>query len=322
MFIGVDGGGTKTAFILVNAQARILARTERGTTYHPEIGVGGVCEVLRDGIAELLAAAAVPAASIQHGFFGLPAYGEDPVVDPSLALVPEVALAPGQYSCGNDMVCGWAGAFGCTDGISVTAGTGSIAYGEYAGRSGRSGGWGEIFGDEGSAYWIGREGLAAFSRMSDGRSRPGILQQIVRERFSLARDLDLAGLVNQPGSNDRGAMAQLSQLVAAAAMAGDVAARDIFVRAGAELAAIVDATRTLMGVPDQEPIAVSYAGGVFNTGALVLDPFEASLAAGGRPYRLQVPLLPPVVGAALYAARCVGVQFDPEQKAALAASSG
>ncbi len=37
------------------------------------------------------------------------------------------------------------------DGINLVAGTGSIAYGEFAGRAARAGGWGELFSDEASA---------------------------------------------------------------------------------------------------------------------------------------------------------------------------
>jgi N-acetylglucosamine kinase-like BadF-type ATPase len=229
-------------------------------------------------------------------------------------------LAAGQYSCGNDMICGWAGALGCADGISVTAGTGSIAYGEFDGRAARAGGWGEVFGDEGSAYWIGREGLAAFSRMSDGRSGPGPLQELLRRHFGIARDLDLAGRINSPGSAERSSIAQLARVVASAAHAGDAAARGIFDRAALELAALVHATRGLLKAPEQTELPVSYSGGIFDTGALVLEPFRAELLRRQLPYRLQTPAFPPVVGAALYAARTVGMRFNDPHLDSLAAS--
>jgi N-acetylglucosamine kinase-like BadF-type ATPase len=317
MFLGVDGGGTKTTFLLLNPVGRVLARAEGGTSYHPEVGLEGVREVLRRGTHEVLAAAGLTADAIGRAFFGLPAYGEDPLVDPELALTPSAALDASRYRVGNDMLCGWAGALACTDGVSVTAGTGSIAYGEYAGRSARCGGWGEVFGDEGSAHWIGREGLAAFSRMSDGRLPPGPLLALLRSQFGVAHDLDLAGRINSDGAAARSAIAGISRIVAAAAAGGDAASIRIFVRAGHELAALVRATRAQLAVPAAETLAVSYSGGVFNTGAFVLEPFRAALAADGN-YRLQVPLLSPAVGAALVAARDAGVRFDPECLDALA----
>jgi N-acetylglucosamine kinase-like BadF-type ATPase len=313
MFLGVDGGGTKTAFLLLSPEGTVLARHEGGSSYHPEVGIEGVREVLRDGVREVLAEADLQPAAIRHAFFGLPALGEDPATDPILAGAPGAALAGGQYSCGNDMVGGWAGALACEDGIVVTAGTGSIAYGEYRGRSARAGGWGEVFSDEGSAHWIGREGLGLFSKMSDGRAPAGPLLELVRARFQLTRDIDLCGLINTPGGAARSAVAQLSQIVAAAAQAGDEAAKAIFTRAGAELARLADAVRKGLDAPEGEELALSHVGGVFRTGSLVLDPFAAALAAGGRRYRLQAPLLTPVVGAALYAARAAGIRFSRER---------
>ena len=320
MFLGVDGGGTKTAFILLGSDALLLARTEGGSSYHPQVGLEAVRAVLRAGVNELLRRARVPASAVRRAFFGLPAYGEDPSVDPALALAPRAALAAAQYSCGNDMICGWAGALACADGVSVTAGTGSIAYGEYAGRAARAGGWGEVFGDEGSAYWIGREGLGAYSRMSDGRGPRGPLHELVRRHFGLERDLDLAGRINGSGSAERSGIAQLARVVAAAANAGDATARGIFVQAGRELAALVEATRTQLAVPQQETLSVSYSGGVFDTGALILEPLRAALQAAGSGYRVQTPAFAPVVGAALYAAREAQVRFSSEQLASLASS--
>ena len=51
-----------------------------------------------------------------------------------------------------------------------------------AGRA-RAGGWGELFSDEGSGYWVAREGLQLFSRMSDGRAPRGQLYERFREHF-------------------------------------------------------------------------------------------------------------------------------------------
>ncbi len=317
MFLGIDGGGTKTAFLLLDGEGRERASAEGGSSYHPQVGLDGVRAVLEAGIREVLARAGVPVSAVTYGFVGLPAYGEDPNVDPLLATTPRVALPQERFRCGNDMVCSWAGGLGCEDGISVIAGTGSIAYGEYEGRTARAGGWGEVFGDEGSAYWIAREGLGLFSRMSDGRCAPGPLLDLVRLHYDLRQDLDLAGLINDPASAARTALAQLSRLIAAAAAAGDAACLDLYGRAGLELASLVRATRAQLSVPDSVPLAVSYSGGVFSTGALLVEPFGAALATAGTAWRLQAPRFSPVMGAALYAARLAGVRFPADSLARL-----
>ena len=67
---------------------------------------------------------------------------------------------------------------------------------------------------------------------------------------------------------------------------------------------MVDATRQHLGFTPAEPVAVSYSGGVFdNVGALLLDPFTESLQAHRSGYRVSEPVLPPAIGAALYAAK-------------------
>ncbi len=53
-----------------------------------------------------------------------------------------------EYTCNNDMVCGWAGSLAGSDGINVISGTGSMTHGERLGVGRRVGGWGELFGDE------------------------------------------------------------------------------------------------------------------------------------------------------------------------------
>src|SRR3546814_16992593 len=76
-YLGVDGGGTKTRFALIDGDGRLLGEAELGTTYHPHVGLDGVCAVLAEGVAKVLGAANLTPADIGYAFFGLPAYGED-----------------------------------------------------------------------------------------------------------------------------------------------------------------------------------------------------------------------------------------------------
>ena len=46
-----------------------------------------------------------------------------------------------------------------------------MTYGERKGLGNRVGGWGEVFGDEGSGYWIGLRGLNAFTRIATAAPR-------------------------------------------------------------------------------------------------------------------------------------------------------
>ena len=307
VYLGIDGGGTKTSFLLLAGDGRLLARHVSTTSYYLEIGFEALRALLRDGIAETLRQADLTSASVRSAFAGLPAHGED-----SARLADFDGLLEGvlpRSRVGNDMICSWAGSLGGEDGISLVAGTGSIAYGEWHGRAARCGGWGEVFGDEGSAYWLAREGLALFSRMADGRAAAGPLLERVRAHFGLAQDLDLCAAIN--GDAARSRLAQFARLVSAAAGDGDVQAGALLARAGEELAAIAGGVARQLRLPADAPVAVSYTGGVFEAGEAVTGALRAALAREVPGATLIAPRFGPELGAAMYAARLAGVRLRP-----------
>lgn len=312
MFLGVDGGGTKTAFALIDRQGQVLARNEQSSAYYLEVGMEGAADVLARGCAGLFAAAGVTANDVAFAFFGLPAYGEDRAVQLQLDALPRAVLGHARYLCDNDMVCSWAGSLACADGISVIAGTGSMAYGRIGGQGARAGGWGELFSDEGSAYWIARAGLALFSRMSDGRAPRGPLHDLMRTRLALQHDLDLCQVVYGELKGERSKVAALSRLVSEAAALGDAQAAAILESAAVEVAALVDAVRGQLGVDPGTAVTVSYSGGLFGVEGPLRAPFASALATSSAgAYRLMAPRLPPVLGAAVYAAQQVGIPLNP-----------
>ncbi len=300
-FLGVDGGGTKTRFALMDSDQKLIGEAQLGTSYFPEVGLDGVRDVLTRGVAKLLVDAGIDATRIAFAFFGLPGYGEDSKATPVLQSLPASILRHERYACDNDMVCGWAGSLGGADGINIVAGTGSIGYGRRGSFSARAGGWGEVFSDEGSAYWIATQGLNAYSRMSDGRVAKGPLHAIINEELKLTNDLDLCARVYGTNAATRSELAKLSILVAGAAAMGDAQALEIFRRAGLELAQIADALRQKLGYQTGESVRLSYSGGAFAAGDLLVRPFREALDAASPAFELCRPLHDPHYGAALYA---------------------
>jgi len=312
MYLGVDGGGTKTAFVLIDSEGHVRARHHETSAYYLEVGMDAMRAMLQRGVEATLTQAGITKNDLRFAFFGLPAYGEDSAIQPELDAAPGTFLKQDQYRCDCDMICSWAGSLACQDGVSVICGTGSMAYGQYQGRGARVGGWGELFSDEGSAYWLAREGLNLFSRMSDGRAEIGALHAIMKDRFKLNEDLDLCGYVYSTLGAQRSAIAQISQLVAQAASEGDQQARGLFERAANELVAMVEAVRKNLKVPDQVLLPVSYSGGVFDSDRLLLIPFQEGLARCHGQFKLVKPRYQPAIGAAIYAAQCANVDFSPE----------
>jgi N-acetylglucosamine kinase-like BadF-type ATPase len=314
LFLGIDGGGTKTTFLLLDRDGMIRATHNSGSAYYLETGMEPLGAMINGGIQALLRTAGVGAATIEHAFLGFPLYGQDEHTA-ELDRVPVSTLTEGRYACGNDMVCGWAGSLACEDGINVVAGTGSNCYGVYAGRSARCGGWGPLFSDEGSAYWIAISGLRLFSRMSDGRAERGPLYELIRQLLGARRDIELDAWVQTQMDLGRSRVAALCRLVRQAADQGDAQATRVFTLAAQELAELVMATRRALAITASQRVMVSYSGGVFGIGALVTAPFKAALEASGEPYAITTPRFTPAIGAALYAAKLAG---QPLSEVALA----
>ncbi|BBY26601.1 N-acetylglucosamine kinase [Mycolicibacterium sediminis] len=310
-YLGVDGGGSKTAFALIDSDGVVLARATGASSYYFNASFAIVEGVLREGITEVCASAGIDASAIDAAFFGMPGYGEASRDVAELDAMPGRALGHDRYSCDNDMVCGWAGSLAGEDGINVISGTGSMTYGERLGTGHRVGGWGELFGDEGSAYWIATRGLNAFSRMSDGRLPRGPLHALLAERLGIGSDLDAVGLVIETWGGNRGKIAALATTVCEAAQQGDSESRTILSEAVDELATLIETTRVLVGFGDHDVVPVSYSGGMF-TNDDYLDLFRAALQRLPAKYDLRLPVLDPALGAAVYAAKHSGQPLNPD----------
>jgi len=309
LYLGVDGGGSKTAFVLLDDAGRIVAEARTASCYYFDEGIELVGRILAEGVTEVCRQAGIATTDIDRAFFGLPGYGEVSSDIAHLDALPHEVLGHDRYSCDNDMVCGWAGSLGAVDGINVISGTGSMTYGEREGRGHRVGGWSELFGDEGSAYWIAVRGLNAFTRMSDGRLPRGPLAALMRDRIGVSDDLDVIDVVMNRWKGQRGRIADLAKTVVAAAAAGDAVTARILVEASAELAEIVEATRVELGFGDDEVVPVSYSGGVFSAEP-VRSGFERAIALLPAHYELRAPLVGPAIGAALYAAKRAGAPLS------------
>lgn len=307
LYLGVDSGGTKTALALIDSDGTMRGMHLAPGTYYLSLGLGAVGRVLAGAVTATLSKSELTIGDVDFAFFGLSGHGEDSTMVDGLDRLPEQYMSAGKFLCGNDMICGWAGSFACRDGINVVSGTGSICYGERNGLTARSGGWGEIFSDEGSGYWIAARGLNLFARMSDGRTPVGPLYALAKERLDIAHDLDLCAHVYTWLKGDRARIAQLCRIVLMASAAGDGQATMILSQAADELALMVDATRLRLSFDPLETIPVSFSGGVFeDAGGLLLHHFRAALQAREARYQLCEPAFSPAVGAALYAAKCHG----------------
>lgn len=258
LVLAVDGGGTKTELAFADRSGEIVFRAQ-GAGTNPMDN-----KDWRQELGRLFSSADEVLASTIHAVFGLPGFGEVTHLD-GVMLSAAAELFRGPRHVMNDVELALSGAFLGQAGILVLAGTGSMAMArDVEGNIVRVGGWGEMFGDEGSAYWIGRRALGETSQALDGRLAAvdfahGILAGLGLAANGSEQDL-MALFYGAP--NPRTAVAAVARIVDVLARSGDRTALAILHEAADHLGAHMAAVLRRAGVASAP---WSFAGGVFES---------------------------------------------------------
>ena len=165
VFLGIDGGGTKTSCLIGDETSVLGSGTAAGSNV-VRLGEAKAREALAGAIREACATAKIKPAQIERTCVGLAGAGRPEISNLVRRLLAE--LVSGESEVVGDMVIALQAAFGSGAGVMVIAGTGSMAYGrDSSGNTLRAGGWGFSVFDEGSGHWIGRFAIAALMRNYD-----------------------------------------------------------------------------------------------------------------------------------------------------------
>jgi N-acetylglucosamine kinase-like BadF-type ATPase len=306
LVLGVDGGGTTTTAWLADAAGNVLGRAQAGPSNAKAVGVDPALRALDQSIAAAFANAALapgPVASACLGLAGfdrpddrelLRAWSTQSRLIDRLLLVNDGELVVAAGTPG-----GW--------GIGVIAGTGSIAVGRTsAGKLARSGGWGHLFGDEGSAYGVALAALRRCARRADGRAKHSWAVDPLTDRLcralGVANATGLVTAVYAPGV-DRARIAALAPIVVDAAVDDEEITADLLEPAGRELAeAAAAVARALDWHAGGLPLALA-GGFLLATPDVSRSLLEHLSRLGYEPAAAQV--FEPVRGALLLARRAL-----------------
>ena len=259
LYAGIDGGQTSTVAVIADERRAILGRGSAGPCDHVGQAADSprFAQALEGALGNALREAALPDDSAFETIVaGISGY-EGAIQGRS----PKLNARTVRYL--HDARIAHAGAFELQDGIVVISGTGSVAFGRDAqGNEVQVGGWGFLFGDEGSAFAIARTALSDAMRRADAEETTRLARTALRhfERAGL-REIARAFYTEEI---DRPALAAFATTVIAAAEAGDTQALAI-VRAAAQ--ALGDLTATCagrLGYKDA-PVAVALTGGTFSS---------------------------------------------------------
>ncbi len=305
-YLSVDGGGSKTAFLITDQTGRVCSSyVAQGCTYSV-MGKETVCRILCEGAQMVLEMAGIFPKELVYAVWGISCFGEYEEMDGYLADKLTELFPCGMYFC-NDVEIGLAGSLLLHFGIHVVAGTGAIVMGkDRKGRTARANGWHEDFSDEGSGYWLGLKTLSLFAKQADFREKRSFLYEVMRQQYGLVSDMDIVSFYQQKLRGNRKETAAVQELLLMAAKLGDESAVRLYDAAAAELAQSVKGVARQLGLM-AEKTQVSYFGGIFRCGDLLLDPFSQYIKQMG--FVLKPPALSPLAGGILLAADKDGQQI-------------
>ena len=284
VYVGVDGGGTRSRALVGDATGREFGAADGGPGLidpaDPRVAAVAVAAVAREAARH--ARVRLPARALWAGLAGA---GNER----GRAAVEEELRGAGlarRVVVGSDVEAAHADAFGEGPGVLLVAGTGSVARAvDPRGDVVTVGGWGALLGDESGGYGIGLDGIRAVLRSADGREPPTDLTGALLSETGTAGPRELAGWAVGASKGD---IAALSVAVAKVSKAGDVVAARAIHRA---LCAVREHLEAVLGRTSgwggRAPVA--FVGGLIREGGVLREAVaEAAVEVGYEVRREEV----------------------------------
>jgi N-acetylmuramic acid 6-phosphate etherase len=302
--LGVEGGGTKTAWVLAEvvafcadagAEFQIL---DQGKLPPSNLRLT-TPERLREIFAEL------PKQVDRAGLFLAGCGTEED--RRSLALISRDIWPNAKIVTGSDRDSGLAAALEHGDGIVVNAGSGSSVTGRRADRIERAGGWGHILGDTGGGYFLSIEALRLILQEYD--LHRGEMQFTAKILHALSLN-NLDELVRWAQTADKMEIAMLTPVVFEAAAGGDARVNEIVEEGARVLCEYTEAVASRLHLLAPK---VALMGGLFYRDSIYTHAFRRRLKKNLPDARVINAERPPEFGAAWLAAETRGpVMFQPK----------
>ena len=299
LFLGVDGGGTKTNVALMDESHEVVAEGTGGPSNPLRVGVETAVANIAKAIDTACDSGGVSRGDIVAATLGLAGVRRADIrerVRDSFATRFRVKKT--FVTTDADIAL-----YGTTlgkAGLVVIAGTGSVCIGvDDNGEKFIAGGWGPVAGDEGGGRGIAGEALHAVAKASDGRGPLTKLSEQAADYFRASNVENLIGAIYAP-QMDNSRIAGFARLVVETAQDGDKVAIEILRDAGHELGTAAAAVLKKLGL-EKRKVPIGCVGSVFKAGELLTGPMTEIIARVASKAYLTDPQMPPAHAAALMA---------------------
>ncbi len=292
LLCGIDGGGTTTKVLVCNLEGQLVHSFQSGTINHYGAGIPKARENFADIAAKLIAECGCLPGCIFTGNSALDGLADD-------ALVKEVTKGvfhPSKVVFQSDVYIALLSFTMGNPGAVLISGTGSMACGiDAGGVFHTAGGWGQVLGDEGSAYHMALEGIKAALLAFDGLSEPTQLVASVMKFFDLEKMSEIIDKIYNPPV-EKSVIAAFAPEVEIAADEGDAVAQGILESEADWLYKLALAITRKCNTQN-----LGYYGSVLKHNHRVHSKLSASLAK--QSINLQLPEFTPEIGALIGAFR-------------------
>lgn len=311
-WIGIDGGGSKTSAVIGDNSGNILAYARKGSTNIQSISFNVIKYHFKNLIYALLNETDTQITELNSIFIS--SAGGDRAVDKNKILLALDFIDQNNIDVfiDNDALAALAsGSFG-DSGMVLIAGTGSIAYNFSSDfkKISRVGGWGYIFGDEGSGFDIGRKAITSVLKQLDGRGKETVLSKCIERALDLNNLEEIVPYFYQ-NHQIRSEVAKLSNEVFKAAIFGDEVAYNIVSDALDCLTTLVGKIRESSQEKQRKPLII--CGGLFNN-EWFKEKFYTKLITTYDDLKIAFPQLSPVIGSYIIALKYSGISITSEIK--------
>lgn len=294
-YIGIDGGGSQSTILLIDKHNNELIRVKGGPTNPFSIGIDKTESVLTESIKGATYKAnrsMADGAGICIGSAGV--HHRQNAEDLHTRLSSHFPKT--NIHVTNDYEIALVGGTGTLEGIILISGAGSVAYGRSRNHDFvRAGGWGHLIGDEGSAYYIGKQALISIFETCDTDQNQTLLEKMIMKREN-CRDLDDLMFWAYKSATKKD-IADLAIIVDKAYMKGDPTSHKILLNAANCLIKLLDNIKSrLLFSTEEIPMIIS--GGVL----LYNDFVQSKFLIGVREKHPDICLVDPKNDAAFGAA--------------------
>lgn len=279
VFLGIDGGGTKTTACLIDDTHNVNREITGGPTNYHAIGFDAAYQNLKDVIHKVLNGLQVTDMAEFFALSGIDTPRDRQhwynaiIADDSFWPIPRKP----NLEIANDVVAALRSGTVNPNACVVICGTGSVAYGTNSNKEvAKTGGMKHLLSDEGSGYALGLGALHAVTRELDGRGDKTELTQELFHQHNINSLEELHDLVYaKPWGKTE--VASLVPVVEKAAGKGDTLAQRLCSEAVGEL---LLATRTVIRRLNLsgKPFDLVLAGSILTTMPLIREPFAKSIA--------------------------------------------